>query len=883
MPLTNPHLISRSIASATGTVTAANQIAFDTTNAVGVAVGAAKTQTVLERLDGTGIGAAINTFAGSFTAGSGNINTWFGGRQQTRLRCTDDSGLAPVPFTLPGTTDLTTAFNDLVTAGLPEVLRFVIEFTDDTSTSFVRVEPLASPNPQIGGTSAIIIRSGVAATVEITRSSGVISDYVFQAIGGIGDTTAGTADALKLINPSDGVWDASASGPLPSTGVTKGNAYRVVNAPSDGSGRFSQRMRDGDRVVWDADTFTSWSALPAQWFVLPLEDIIRGSALDEEFLTYIELSPQSDRNTILRGANYADSAGEIRLKLYNARADYSAADLNTTGDIDEFTDPSDANAFLGIRFSGNQAALASTLPTLYVYAEDGSGNFTRLLNLDADFTFEGDFGAESDYLSREAIVYNANDTLRVYFGSVLDRFTNQELDISYENLDADLQARVGGTHPSDTTDGARISSLEGKVAALFPLTPDVNDLTAFSDIFDPAVTVAAVNITDGYSLIADYRGAGTRYESAGVTYDDTGTNVVRYTGLGDNLFRTFGFKVNAPADQVLMWIVDGSELIPFIDMTVGGNYRINAYTPSTTEDQVVTNRFFTLTNSGTATLSPGTGDVATWTITAFPANAVHTSRYFDVNIDILVNGTDTLAGHNQTITLPADNTAQAQQTFSSNIYLGPLYSNRTVSITMGYTLRVSGSDLLIDLTLLQAPSDVTVQFNDGTFAVLSYTAPAAVARVDNFQILNDGASNYTFTGTNELLITFHPFQQSGIMNVVPAAVNSTGTIDELNDVTTPIPEESFASVEIPDQTALTGFEFRTFSPVHYLLHSDLAHLLTRRTTQWAYGLALNTTVTDRQITEAIDFTQGIILVSPDSSRWLVSVDDTGALATTKQP
>lgn len=966
MPLTNPHLISRPIAGATGTVTAANQIILDGTNLVGVATGAATTQAALERVDGTGIGAAIETFTGNFTAQASNIATWFGDRQQTRLRCTDDGGVVNPVFSLPGTTALTTAFDQLVAASLPEVIRFVIEYTD--TTGFLRIQPRDGSSPQIGGTSAIIVRPNIAATLEITRTSGTISDFVWQSIGGIGSTTGGTLDAIKLINPSDAVWDASTNGTLPTNAVVKGNAYQVVNAPADGTGRFNEVMLTDDWVVWDADSFTSWSAEPHQWFVIPAHDVRRVTALEKEFLNLTQTSTQSDRNDVTRGTLYADDVGEIRLKLYATRAGYSAADLNTTGDIDEYVDPSDQTAFLGIRLQGNQSALASTLPTLYVYSEDGSGNFTRIANLDADFTFEGDFGAESDYLSREALTYNANDTWRIYYGTIQDRFNNPNLDISYENLDANLQSRVDGSHGTDTTDEQRIASLESKMDGIYPLRPDVDKLEAFAAIWTPEAAAATVVAADGYSLFADYRGDGTRYESAGVTYDATGSNVVRYTGLGDSLYRTFGFKVNAVAQvdditltgtsgtaninvnsvnylatfntnltttasdfvtthataldaagvtvtsnaavltftakvggtaftiaapvnatgdlagslasitsgQVLMWIVDGSELIPYFDTTASGTYRVNNYTPSTTEDEVITNQqHYITTITGQQTLNAGTTDTATFTATPFPASATHTSRIAQLGLDVFVNGSDTQAEHIQDITLPADNSAQAQQIFEATIFLGPLHGNRNVTVTMGYSTRVSGMDLLVDVVLLSAPSDVTIHL-DNVFVFLSYTAPATTARVDNFVTVQDAGGDYTFTGTNEVLLTLHPFQADGFMEAVTVARDSGGDITQLNDVNTPIPHQSFASVEIPDQAAFAGFEFRTFAPEHYLRHSDLAGLLSSHlTTQWCYGLALLTAITEHVIDDAIDFTDSIVLIgSPNNTRVKLIVDDT---------
>ena len=597
------------------------------------------------------------------------------------------------------------------------------------------------------------------------------------------------------------------------------------------------------------------------------------------FLNTFSETPESDRNTVVRGANYADTAGEIRMKIYTQRSDYSAADLNTTGDIDEYTDGSDANGYIAIRLTGNFSELESILPTLYVYAENSSGNFSRIANLHDDFGFQGDFGSESDYLANDTINYNANDTLRIYVGALEERYNSPDLDVSESNLTDAVQAKLNRTDGGGTNDEARIVTLESKVAALYPLTSYVDDLDHWGDIYNPALAAGTVDITDGYSLIADYRGDSTRYESSGVTYDNTGTNVVTYTGLGDNLFRTFGFKVNAPADQVLLWIVDGTDRIPYIDMTAAGNYRVNNYVAATTEDQTVRDQLHTITSTtGQTTLRPGTTDTTTFTITPFPAAARQKSRVLNVNIDIHVNGNDTFAGHLELINLPAENTAQDQQTFTRDIPLGPIHGNRVVRITMGYVLRVSGNDLIMDLQLISAPSDVTVVL-DSLIVELNYTAPATTPRVDNFSILQDENGDYTFTGDNEIVITLHPFENLNLINVVPVAVNSSGTFDQLNDANTPIPAHHFGSVEIPDQTALSGFEFRTFAPEHYLSHSDLQTLLGRRTTQWCYGLALLRAITENAVTEEVDFTQGIIIPSPNGTRYKITVADDGTLKT----
>lgn len=840
----------------------------------GVVSGATDAETALQRIDGTGIGSAIFTFTGSYTAQGSNIGEWFGNRQQTRLRCTDNGGTSPVIFRLPGETALDTAFDALVTAGLPETIRFVLEYTGP-STTFMSVVPRDDLSPQIGGISSITIRPNIAATVEIQRTSGTIGSYIFQSIGGIGDVSGGTLDSLKLISPTSQIWDASENGTLPTTGVVKGNAYKVVSAPANGTGRFGEVMQDDDWVVWEGDTFTSWSATPHLWFVLPAHEVRRITALEKDFLTDVQTSIPGSRNSVIRGADYSDSAGEIRMKLYTTVNDYSAADLNTTGDIDEYTDPSGKTGILAIRLSGVQATLAPILPTLYVYSEDSTGEFRRLLNLADDFTHQGNFGAESDYTSNNNIVYTANDTLRIYFGTVQDRYNIPALDISRENLDDNLQSIIDNSSGGQNVNNQRLAALENKVDVLYPLSTNVSDLNSWASIYEPESTVQSVDITSGYSLLLDYRSDASRYESSGVTYDASGTNVIRYTGLSENVHRSFGFKVAAPADKVLMWLIDGAETIPFIDMTAAGNFRINNYTPARSQDQTITNQaHFLSRTSGDAVVTTNTNSQSTFTVTNFPSGATGTARSMQIEIDVYLNSANTNAGHFADITLPTTNIAQVKQTINANINLGPLHGNRTVNVTVGYELRVSGSDLLIDFTLENAPADVSISFTN-VVIYLSYTTPTVIARVDNYSIFQDGFGDYTFTGENELLVTFQPHVTDNNLNAVGAVINSTGSTTEFNDLITPTPEHQFSSIEIPDD-----IEFRSFVSSGFLRHSDLSHLLTQSSTQWTYGLALLRSVTEQVVNEAIDFTAGIVLVSPNGSRYQVSVANDGTLSTT---
>lgn len=449
MAVTNPRLLPFPIASTTGELANADQIILDGSGLTALLQGAVDVQAALERIDATGLGAAIFRFTGSYSAQDSNIAEWFNNKAATRLRgigsgAGDGSGV--FNFELPPTSSMTTVFDQLVTEGLPEVFQMTVEYTGgpvgaNFLTNRLNIQARSSPNPQIQSRTSVTLRSGQSATFEITRNGGVISSYLLIALG-IVETASGTSqDDIELQNPASVIWDASTNGPLP-TVVLKGYAFLVRNAPSDGSGRFGEVMQNGDWVVWQGETFTTWAAEPHQWFVLAGHDVRRISQLESDFLSGTLRSAVSDRNSVIRGVDYAIEAAEIRLKIYASSGAYTPADLNTTGIIDAYTDASDQTGILAIRLPGQQVTLAPTLPNLYVYSEDSGGNFTLLFNMERDFTFRGDFGAESDYTSDRPIDYTAGDTIRIYRGETVDRFSNPNLDILIGNLSDALQALV---------------------------------------------------------------------------------------------------------------------------------------------------------------------------------------------------------------------------------------------------------------------------------------------------------------------------------------------------------------------------------------------------------------------------------------------------------
>ena len=891
--VSNPRLIPFAIASSTGELADANQIVVSNSGLAGIIQGSLHVQTALARIDATGLGAPIFTFVGDYSAQNSNINEWFNGQANRHLQGAAGQVNGLRTFTLPGSTVLGTIFDQLTTAGLPELYRLTISYLGGVAGTVVtsnrlNIVPRVSPAPQIDGRTSVMLAHGDTVTLEITRTSGVISDYVVISEGRLQGGSGG--DSLDDIELQSITWDASASGPLP-TGVLKGYAYRVVNAPADGSGRFGVVMQSDDWVVWFADTFTQWSDVN-NWFVIAAGDVRRITLAGQQFLEDV-----GTRTETIRGVAFNTSPQDIShwFRIYDTTADYSAADLNASTDEGSITTTTNRDgARLAIRFGATNATIATLLTTLDAYEEDTFGNFNLIGNLSTDFTFEGDFGSESDYVASRDFDYSAGSVVRLYIQTTrtLNTISDYNALDNVENgtieevkLASELRRRIGSATsvPNLQLDEQRISALESKMTALFPLSPDVHKLTDWADIYDPEASAATVTIAPGYSNIVDYRGGGTRYQQAGVQYSIPVAGTVRYEGLGTSEFRSYGFRVSGAADETLMSLRDSTETIPFISITAAGRIRINNYTPATTQAETQTNVYARLTlTSGTQVITTASGSLATFTATRFPASATNTSRVMELDLEALVNGVDTQASGFVTFSLPATNVAQARQTVDHTINLGPLHQNRQVPVTIGYATRVSGDDLLVDITLVAAPSDVTIRLQDvGDFR--TFTAPATVARVDNWVNFADENGDYTLSGDTDFLITFQPHASARTTEAVAVARTAAGVSTQFNDIAVPIGTANFDSVEIQSLGSLPGSEFKCFTPVHYLVHSDVAQLLTNARQQWCYGLAANSAQTEHAVSAAVDFTQGIVLTSPDASRWSVTIDDTGAIQTAKLP
>ena len=437
---------------------------------------------------------------------------------------------------------------------------------------------------------------------------------------------------------------------------------------------------------------------------------------------------------------------------------------------------------------------------------------------------------------------------------------NSLFKIDRDNVQADFLSHIENTQ-SSSIDNERLTALENKVSTLYALAPDIDALLNWGDIYIPERAQQEVVLTEGYDLVADYRGPSTRYESSGVVYSDAGTNVVTYTGLTTSIQRIFGFKVPSASNQTLLWIISGSERIPFIDMTSSGNYRVNNYQQSRTASDPVSNEiiFLSLISGGTNIMTISQN--AVFVINDYPTGATDTSRSVQVGFDVLIGGVDTQGEHIQNFNVPETNTPQDRIDTTVNINLGPLHpDNRIITVEIGYRFTLVGDEYRLILNLLQAPDNVTLRADDVAL-IRNYTPADTVTRTDNFVILNGAGGDYTFTGENQLLISFDPIPGSGsLIEGVPAVINSSGTVEELNNATISIPEAGFEDVEIPDTTALAGFEFRTARVDHYLSHADLARAIQDNAIQWFYGKArLRTVSTTHAVSEAVDLASGSTL------------------------
>lgn len=276
--------------------------AVDTENSntgmTGSLADAGNVQEALRRIDNTGLGAQEREFTGSFFStysdGSDNTNTWYGGRQTVRLRG-EAAANGQYTFRMPDSSDVTSMFNDLASRNIGEVFTITIQYQGGSS-GFVNRNRLTITNASVSngfptGTFPTVLSQGQSATFRISRVGGVTGNWeridFQQAVNPV--PTLG-----EVVLQTTG-WNNSNDSFLPSDGdVLKGYAFPVLGSnPNDGTlrqgfldaGVSDRIIYDGDYVVWTADTFTSWTNNNGDdWFVLPRNQLQTLSREESNFL-----------------------------------------------------------------------------------------------------------------------------------------------------------------------------------------------------------------------------------------------------------------------------------------------------------------------------------------------------------------------------------------------------------------------------------------------------------------------------------------------------------------------------------------------------------------------------------------------------------------------
>lgn len=714
---------------------------------------------------------------------------------------------------------------------------------DDTNTNFERIQVILAALDPRGPNGPVDPDDGTSTGIPLKFLTQADENGIQRLVQADISSTTAFQQSLEgiTINAGDGITASVSNSNAFGTSIGKGDVlFARVNNPTQ-----------------DITNTTDWLRLEG--------DDSYSVTLSEHML----LNSINEQDTPVR---IVDSGTETTITFYLLSTQASVDGDLTGGQTGSFTQTTDnRRAYLYVRVPSLYTS-SQGVDNLYVEVTDPNGTVVSFQQLSTykerdDLLVGGDDVYESDATGQSpatSIGYTANQIVRLwrvrlsrewYLNPGIFDFVRgiEDASIPIAKLGTNTQTLLRTLQEHAIDDEQLLQSVSSKVDTLFPLSTDVTILTDWADIYDPSRASEVVTIVPGYSLLADFRGtsASDHYESAGVTYT-AGTNVSQYSGLTDDLHRSFGFRVSAAANQTLLSIGTGANAIPFIDITSGGNLRANNYTPARTQDEEVSNRvnLVRTPTTGSGTIAVG-GAVSTYTAPGYPANTSNQSRTVGVDLGVLVSGSDTGAGGDIDFDIPDILVAQAKQTIDHTFNLGPLHGNRRPTCTIGYEVRVSGSDLLLDLSLEQADSDITLRINNVDF-IQSYTATTTIARVDNFENFSDAGGDFTFSGDHEFLFAFHPYQDQGTMLVVPVAINtSTGATTQLNDIRVPIPSPGFDEVEAPDT-----IEFRTFLPNHFLNHSDLVTLLGDRTTKWAYALARLEETTGHAVTETIDLTAG---------------------------
>lgn len=521
-----------------------------------------KAQSAFDRIDATGLGAQVREITGSFfstySEGSQNTNTWYGGRQTVNIRV-NPSANGQYTFRMPASDDMNSVFNDLAARGLGEVFTITLEYSGG-NTGLVNRNRLTVTNANVSngfpqGTFPTVLAQGQSATFRIDRVGGITGSWerlgIQQAVNPV--PTFG-----EFVFQTAG-WNNADGSSLPSgANVLKGYAFPVLGSnPNDGtlrqglldSGVDDRIIYDGDYVVWTADSFTSWTDGDS-WFVLPRNQLEMVSREEGNFLAQVTeidnrvdigfvdsltndalvwlsenplaeapfLDPSTDTNNPRSGDNYPYVGG---------REDKNAEGQFTLG-YNRFNN----YITIGITpsfFTGHDAK------DVEVRVRDSDGGVIDSFNLDSDFTIKDDATFTNNtvrhYIRNTSINYPFLATIEIVLTQVQRHFR-----LNPQSVDV-----------TQNVNNIQQSQLSDEVRDLLNQTPaSVN----IPDPIDPALTATVTLTLNSPASDARFLSASATapYPTQLSDFDQVAVDNPRYQATDVILF----VAVPEPANYALM-------------------------------------------------------------------------------------------------------------------------------------------------------------------------------------------------------------------------------------------------------------------------------------------------------------------------------------------
>ena len=475
-----------------GTVADAVEVEFDNSNATGILNTATNLQTTLQRLDATGVGTPLVDFTGNFAAGATNIPTWFNDLARNHLRSVDATN-GNRTFDLPGTNALNTVFDTLSSQGLPETFTLQITVEAGSAGSSLTANSLTvrarvAPSPQLADRTSVVLGYGQTVVVQITRTGGVLGSYDVIEEGVRGSSGPPGSSSMGDVVLRSQMWDASENGLLPtSSQVETGYAFRVVNAPTDGTGRFNEPMLTDDWVVWTGTTFTSWDAEPHQWFVIAAHDVRRITQNESNFLGEISeidtgIVRQTITNTVTEVLFYFTPALFADAPTLTPSTDTNnprpgqteeyvgGRDITSDGVFEDTTNSYD-NFYLYL--SIDPTYVTANLSDIRIRIDNANGSQHFDFSLEDDFTAATFDGASLNYYylapndTALTVGYGVDQQVYAYIGTSSKTFqfsdnvnvTRSVRNLGESALDADTRAKLNKQIALDRDDRTKLDNI----------------------------------------------------------------------------------------------------------------------------------------------------------------------------------------------------------------------------------------------------------------------------------------------------------------------------------------------------------------------------------------------------------------------------------------